>query len=53
MLVVDVFVYLILYFYLDEVLPNEYGISKSPLFFVGKKYWQDVFAQQRNKKRRP
>jgi len=26
--------YLILYFYLDQVLPNEYGIKKHPLFFL-------------------
>ncbi|EAR92762.2 ABC transporter family protein (macronuclear) [Tetrahymena thermophila SB210] len=29
-----IFVYIILYFYLDQVIPNEYGVSKHPLFFV-------------------
>lgn len=35
MLVADIFVYGILYLYLDEVLPNEYGTHKHPLFFLG------------------
>ena len=28
------FVYLVTYFYLEEIIPNEYGISKHPLFFL-------------------
>jgi hypothetical protein len=24
----------VLYFYLDSVFPNEYGVAKDPLFFI-------------------
>lgn len=34
MLIADVFIYFILYIYMDLVLPNEYGIKKHPLFFI-------------------
>lgn len=27
-------VFLMLYFYFDSILPNEYGIAKHPLFFL-------------------
>lgn len=27
-------VFFILYFYLDQVFPNEYGVAKHPLFFL-------------------
>jgi len=26
--------YIVLYFYLDLVIPNEYGVSKHPFFFI-------------------
>lgn len=32
MLLLDSIIYLSLYFYLDEVFPNEYGVKKHPLF---------------------
>ena len=35
------FVYILLYFYLEEVIPNEYGVAKSPLFFL------DIFKKKR------
>lgn len=34
MLFLDSIIYLIIYFYLDQVLPNEYGINKNPFFFI-------------------
>lgn len=34
MLAFDTFFYFILYLYFDQVLPNEYGTHKSPLFFL-------------------
>ncbi|CAD8188760.1 unnamed protein product [Paramecium octaurelia] len=34
----EIFFYGILYLYLEQVLSNEYGTSKHPLFFIGKKY---------------
>ncbi|KAL4460035.1 hypothetical protein ABPG74_003561 [Tetrahymena malaccensis] len=50
MLIFDVFFYLFLYFYLDEVIPNEYGISRSPFFIFSKKYWKNIlFKNSRNK----
>lgn len=27
-------VYLLLYFYFDAIIPNEFGIAKHPLFFL-------------------
>jgi hypothetical protein len=35
MLGIDTFIFFLLYIYLDEVLPNEYGSNKSPFFFLG------------------
>ncbi|EGR27805.1 hypothetical protein IMG5_188750 [Ichthyophthirius multifiliis] len=29
-----IFAYLIVYLYLDQVIPNEYGVCKSPFFFI-------------------
>ncbi|CAK94636.1 unnamed protein product (macronuclear) [Paramecium tetraurelia] len=34
----EILFYGILYLYLEQVLPNEYGTNKHPLFFIGKKY---------------
>lgn len=34
MLVLDVFLYFLLFIYLDQVVPNEFGIKKHPLFFI-------------------
>ena len=34
MLVGETFVYFMLYVYLNQVMPNEYGTHKSPLFFL-------------------
>lgn len=31
-LVIDILFYLALYFYLDSVMPNEYGIQRHPCF---------------------
>ncbi|CAD8056529.1 unnamed protein product [Paramecium primaurelia] len=31
-------IYAFLYYYLEQVLPNEYGTNKHPLFFLGCKY---------------
>ena len=36
MLAIDTVAFFILYAYLDEVLPNEYGSRKSAFFFIGK-----------------
>lgn len=50
MLIVDVLFYLLLYFYLDEVIPNEYGISKNPFFILRKKFWKDIFSKGMGKR---
>lgn len=34
---VMVIFYIVLYFYLDQVMPNEYGISKHPFFCLKRK----------------
>lgn len=31
---VESIVYFFLFFYLDQVFPNEYGVAKHPLFFL-------------------
>ncbi|XP_069055940.1 cholesterol transporter ABCA5 isoform X1 [Pleurodeles waltl] len=38
-LVVDSTIYLLLAIYLDQVLPGEYGLRRSPLFFFKPSYW--------------
>lgn len=30
----EAIIFFILYFYLDQVFPNEYGVAKDPLFFI-------------------
>uniref|UniRef100_A0A3Q3WA41 Cholesterol transporter ABCA5 n=1 Tax=Mola mola TaxID=94237 RepID=A0A3Q3WA41_MOLML len=39
MLVVDCVLYLLLAIYLDQVLPGEYGIKRSLLYFLKPSYW--------------
>lgn len=34
MLILDIFLYLALFLWLDQILPNEYGIKKKPYFFI-------------------
>ncbi|XP_040186968.1 ATP-binding cassette sub-family A member 5 [Rana temporaria] len=38
-LVVDSVMYLLLASYLDQILPGEYGLRRSPLFFLKPSYW--------------
>ena len=38
MLGIDIIAYALLYLYLDQVLPNEYGTNKHPLFLFGYSY---------------
>ncbi|XP_069511181.1 cholesterol transporter ABCA5-like [Ambystoma mexicanum] len=38
-LVVDSTIYLLLAIYLDQVLPGEYGLRRSPFFFLKPSYW--------------
>lgn len=33
-LAIEAVVYFVLYFYLDQVFPNEYGVAKKPFFFI-------------------
>lgn len=40
MLVADIFIYFLLYLYLDQIMPNEYGISKHPLFILRPSFWK-------------
>lgn len=44
LLIIDTFFYIVLYFYLDEIIPNEYGVSKHPLFFI-----KDLFKSKRSR----
>lgn len=46
MLYFDAVAYLLLYFYLEEVIPNEYGISRSPFYFLKIKYWRDLINRK-------
>ncbi|EAR89872.2 ABC transporter family protein (macronuclear) [Tetrahymena thermophila SB210] len=46
MLFVDIFVYILLYFYLEEIIPNEYGIKRSPFFIFKKKFWSDFLFKK-------
>ena len=39
MFIVDLLVYSLLGFYLQNVMPSEYGVRKSPLFFLKPSYW--------------
>ncbi|XP_064423554.1 ATP-binding cassette sub-family A member 5 [Latimeria chalumnae] len=39
MLVVDSVLYLLIALYLDQVLPGEYGMRRSPLYFLKPSYW--------------
>ena len=34
LLIIDTVLYIVLYFYLDQIIPNEYGVAKSPFFFI-------------------
>ncbi|XP_068119418.1 cholesterol transporter ABCA5 isoform X2 [Hyperolius riggenbachi] len=38
-LVVDSVMYLLLASYLDQILPGEYGLKRTPLFFLKPSYW--------------
>jgi ABC-type multidrug transport system fused ATPase/permease subunit len=35
----NMFLYLILGWYLDSILPDEFGVRQKPLFFLSKTYW--------------
>eukprot|EP01061_Rhynchopus_euleeides_P015536 TRINITY_DN264_c0_g1_i10.p1 TRINITY_DN264_c0_g1~~TRINITY_DN264_c0_g1_i10.p1 ORF type:complete len:1990 (+),score=845.48 TRINITY_DN264_c0_g1_i10:125-5971(+) len=39
MMVFDTFLYLLLAWYLDSVLPSQYGVKLHPLFFLYPSYW--------------
>ena len=39
MMLLDIFLYAILAWYFDLVLPQEYGTPERPLFFLERKYW--------------
>ena len=39
MLILDLFVYLLLAWYLDHVLPSQYGVKEHPLFIFSPSYW--------------
>ena len=42
MLIVDGILYFILAIYFENVLPGEYGVAKSPWFFLMPSYWKDT-----------
>ncbi len=44
MLIFDFFFYFVLYLYLDQVMPNEYGIRKHPFFFLNRTFWGDILG---------
>jgi len=37
-------IYFILYLYFDQIIPNEYGVAKHPLFFI-----KDLFRSRDEK----
>lgn len=39
MLLLDFFLYALLAWYLEQVLPHEYGVAQPPLFFLNWRYW--------------
>ena len=49
-LVIDIFVFFVFAVYLDNVVPNEYGRAKSPLFFLRPTYWGFQRARADNQK---
>lgn len=40
----DIFLYIFLAWYIDNVFPGEFGIPRPPWFFATKKYWSDTFG---------
>jgi hypothetical protein len=46
--IVTAIVYCLLALYLDEVIPNELGTHKHPLFFLGGRYKEPVAAVQQH-----
>lgn len=41
-LAILMFVYLLVFIYADQVMPNEYGVAKHPLFFLQRKQFTQV-----------
>ena len=50
MFTLDFFIYLILGWYLQNVIPHEYGVSKPWYFFFMKSYWCGASSKDKNKK---
>ena len=48
MFIVDFLVYSLVGFYLQNVMPSEYGVRKGPLFFLKPSYWCPRGAGQGN-----
>ena len=48
MLLIDFFVYLFLGFYLENVIPSEYGTPKPFYFLFTKKYWSGIITTEKN-----
>lgn len=46
MLIADCILYFLLAIYLDNVLPGEFGRTKSPLFCFLKSYWVDNYTSR-------
>ena len=50
MLMLDIVLYLFLFWYFDNVLPSQYGVKRSPLFLFSPTYWGCIKhkAEQKN-----
>jgi ABC-type glutathione transport system ATPase component len=47
----NMFLFLILAWYLDSILPDEYGVRQKPFFFIHKSYWGYDNSEQENQSR--
>lgn len=44
MIIVDIFLYLLLALYLDNVIPAEYGKRRPPYFIFMPSFWRSVYC---------
>jgi ABC-type multidrug transport system fused ATPase/permease subunit len=49
--IMNMFLFLTLAWYLDSILPDEYGVRQKPFFFIHKSYWGYDNSEQENQSR--
>jgi len=45
-----IFVYLLIAWYLDHILPGNRGSTESPFFFLSGEYWRCIFGRKLKRK---